>query len=293
MIVNAARQLGELAAAGKPVCFVGIGLPSTAANLARRLYDAAAGARLRVGVHRLEAARACRCRSATASWPRPPTPWSSVPEIFAYWLQAGRIDVGFLGGAQIDRFGNINSTVIGDYDAPAHAPARRRRRAGDRRLGRRGDGDHAPVEASVRRALRLPLLGRLRRRARATASGSGCAAAASRWVITDLGVLEPDPRHVRADGDGTAPGRDPRAGRRGHRLAGAVRRRRWPRPTRRPTTSCRRCATLQAAVIAMTPFTFDQLPCPDRVRRPARCRRSATRCDAARCRAGDARRTTR
>ena len=42
----------------------------------------------------------------------------SVPEIFAYWLQAGRIDVGFLGAAQIDRFGNINSTVIGAYDTP-------------------------------------------------------------------------------------------------------------------------------------------------------------------------------
>jgi glutaconate CoA-transferase subunit B len=42
----------------------------------------------------------------------------SVPEIFAYWLQAGRIDVGFLGAAQIDRQGNLNSTVIGPYDAP-------------------------------------------------------------------------------------------------------------------------------------------------------------------------------
>jgi glutaconate CoA-transferase, subunit B len=42
-----------------------------------------------------------------------------VPEIFAYWLQAGRIDVGFLGGAQLDRMGNINSTVIGDYENPS------------------------------------------------------------------------------------------------------------------------------------------------------------------------------
>jgi len=41
-----------------------------------------------------------------------------VPEMFAYWLQGGRIDVGFLGAAQIDRFGNLNSTVIGDYDSP-------------------------------------------------------------------------------------------------------------------------------------------------------------------------------
>src|SRR5206468_11186862 len=42
----------------------------------------------------------------------------SVPEIFAYWLQGGRIDVGFLGAAQIDRFGNLNSTVVGDYRQP-------------------------------------------------------------------------------------------------------------------------------------------------------------------------------
>ena len=56
----------------------------------------------------------------------------SVPEMFAYWLQGGRIDVGFLGAAQIDRFGNLNSTVIGDYDAAEGAPARRRRRARDR-----------------------------------------------------------------------------------------------------------------------------------------------------------------
>jgi glutaconate CoA-transferase subunit B len=43
----------------------------------------------------------------------------SVPEIFSYWLQGGRIGVGFLGGAQIDRFGNLNSTVIGAYATPA------------------------------------------------------------------------------------------------------------------------------------------------------------------------------
>ena len=60
----------------------------------------------------------------------------SVPEIFAYWLQAGRIDVGFLGAAQIDRFGNINSTVIGDYGAPEDAVARRRGRARDRGVRR-------------------------------------------------------------------------------------------------------------------------------------------------------------
>ena len=48
----------------------------------------------------------------------------SVPEIFAYWLQGGRIDVGFLGAAQIDRHGNLNSTVIGEYDHPSVQAAR-------------------------------------------------------------------------------------------------------------------------------------------------------------------------
>ena len=56
----------------------------------------------------------------------------SVPEMFAYWLQGGRIDVGFLGAAQIDRYGNLNSTVIGDYDDAEGAAAGRRRRARDR-----------------------------------------------------------------------------------------------------------------------------------------------------------------
>ena len=60
----------------------------------------------------------------------------SVPEIFAYWLQAGRVDLGFLGGAQLDKFGNINSTVIGDYHVTANATAGCRRSARDRGVGR-------------------------------------------------------------------------------------------------------------------------------------------------------------
>ena len=134
MIVNAAA-LGELARRAR-CCFVGIGLPSTAANLARRLYDpphcvlvyesgciGSKPTRLPLSIGDGELAE-----TADAV--------VSVPEIFAYWLQAGRIDVGFLGAAQLDRFANINSTVIGDYDAPTDPPARRRRRPRDRRLGR-------------------------------------------------------------------------------------------------------------------------------------------------------------
>ena len=83
----------------------------------------------------------------------------SVPEIFSYWLQGGRIDVGFLGAAQIDRFGNLNSTVIGDYERPqvrlpggGGAPEIAALAQGDHR-------DHPAVAAALRRAARLPLVG--------------------------------------------------------------------------------------------------------------------------------------
>jgi len=99
------------------VCFVGIGLPSAAANLARLthapeivlIYESGTiGTKpdvlpLSIGDGEL---------SATADTV------VSVPEMFRYWLQGGRIDIGFLGAAQIDRFANINTTVIGPYDKP-------------------------------------------------------------------------------------------------------------------------------------------------------------------------------
>jgi glutaconate CoA-transferase subunit B len=112
MAIEASRRLAD-----GTVCFVGIGLPSTAANLARRthapdcvlVYESGTiGAKpselpLSIGDGEL-------AETADAV--------VSVPEMFAYWLQGGRIDVGFLGAAQIDRHGNLNSTVIGRYDAP-------------------------------------------------------------------------------------------------------------------------------------------------------------------------------
>jgi glutaconate CoA-transferase subunit B len=113
MTVAAARMLRD-----GTVCFVGIGLPSTAANLARRLHApdcvlvyesgciGAKPTRLPLSIGDGELAE-----TADAV--------VSVPEIFAYWLQGGRISVGFLGAAQIDRFGNINSTVVGSYTDPA------------------------------------------------------------------------------------------------------------------------------------------------------------------------------
>ena len=99
------------------VCFVGIGMPSAAANLARLshapqvvlIYESGTiGAKPDV----LPLSIADGELSETA------LSVVSVPEMFRYWLQGGRIDVGFLGAAQIDRFANINTTVIGDYRRP-------------------------------------------------------------------------------------------------------------------------------------------------------------------------------
>lgn len=112
MTVTAARSLVD-----GQVCFVGIGLPSEAANLARMshapnvvlIYESGTiGTRpdilpLSIGDGEL----ADKADLVV-----------SVPEVFAYWLQAGRIDVGFLSAAQIDRYGNLNSTVVGCYEEP-------------------------------------------------------------------------------------------------------------------------------------------------------------------------------
>ena len=113
MAVEAARRL-----ANGDVCFVGIGLPSVAANLARRthapqcvlVYESGTiGAKLTKLPLSIGDGELAETADAVVS----------VPEMFAYWLQAGRIDIGFLGAAQIDRHGNLNSTVIGDYSNPA------------------------------------------------------------------------------------------------------------------------------------------------------------------------------
>ncbi|MGZ4761562.1 MAG: CoA-transferase subunit beta, partial [Ilumatobacteraceae bacterium] len=117
MIVNAARQLGALAAAGKSRCFVGIGLPSTAANLARRLYPIEPVLLYESGCIGSKPTR-LPLSIGDGELGETSDALVSVPEIFAYWLQAGRIDIGFLSGAQLDKYANINSTVIGSYESP-------------------------------------------------------------------------------------------------------------------------------------------------------------------------------
>ena len=112
MAVAAARRLGN-----GTTCFVGIGLPSKAANLARAthapdcvlIYESGTiGAKPRNLPLSIGDGELAETADAVVS----------VPEIFSYWLQGGRISVGFLGAAQIDRFANLNSTVIGDYETP-------------------------------------------------------------------------------------------------------------------------------------------------------------------------------
>lgn len=113
MTIAAARALSN-----DDVCFVGIGAPSAACNLARLthapdltlIYESGTiGARPEVLPLSIGDGELCETAVATVS----------VPEMFRYWLGGGRISIGFLGGAQLDRFGNINSTVIGPYERPA------------------------------------------------------------------------------------------------------------------------------------------------------------------------------
>lgn len=112
MTVAAARALKN-----DDVCFVGIGAPSAACNLARLthapqitlIYESGTIG-TKPDVLPLSIGDSELCDTALTTVP--------VVEIFNYWLQGGRISVGFLGAAQIDRFGNINTTVVGPYDHP-------------------------------------------------------------------------------------------------------------------------------------------------------------------------------
>ena len=113
MIVAAAREL-----AGQRVCFVGVGLPNIAVNLAQRTVAPDLELVYEAGVFGARPARLplsigdpTIVTGATAA--------TSMFELFAFYLQGGLVDVGFLGAAQIDRCGNLNSTVIGPYDRPA------------------------------------------------------------------------------------------------------------------------------------------------------------------------------
>jgi len=112
MTVSAARMLRNGA-----ICFVGIGLPSTAANLARLTHAPDAVLVYESGPIGAKPA-VLPLSIGDGSLADTADTVVSTPEIFRYWLQGGRVDVGFLGAAQLDRFANINTTVIGDYRRP-------------------------------------------------------------------------------------------------------------------------------------------------------------------------------
>ena len=113
MTVAAARALKN-----DDVCFVGIGAPSAACNLARLthapdivlIYESGT-IETKPNILPLSIGDGELCETALFT--------VSVPEMFRYWLQGGRVTTGFLGGAQIDRFANLNTTVVGPYDKPS------------------------------------------------------------------------------------------------------------------------------------------------------------------------------
>lgn len=112
MIVAAAREL-----AGQHVCFVGVGLPNIAVNLAQRTVAPDLELVYEAGVFGARPAR-LPLSIGDPTIVTGSTAVTSMFELFSFYLQGGLIDVGFLGAAQIDRFGNLNSTVIGPYDHP-------------------------------------------------------------------------------------------------------------------------------------------------------------------------------
>jgi glutaconate CoA-transferase, subunit B len=187
MIVTASRSLRD-----GEVCFVGIGQPSTAANLALR-------------THAPELVLIYESGTLGAKPDRLPLSIGDgvlaehadavigIPEVFNYWLQAGRVDVGFLGGAQLDKYANINTTVIGsDYAAP--------------KIRLPGAGGAPEIAASCREVviiMRQSLRSFVERLDFVTSVGFGTGPGHRQRlglrgrgpvkVITDLGVLEPDP----------------------------------------------------------------------------------------------------
>ena len=185
LTINAARLLRD-----SDTVFVGVGLPNLACNLARRthapnllmIYEAGViGAQparlpLSIGDPTLVSGALAVC---------------SMYDIFAFYLQRGNVDVGFMGGAQIDRFGNINATVIGDYNHP--------------KVRLPGSGGSMEIAAWANRCYlltphqkrRFPekldfrtsagFLGGRSEREAAGLRGGGMLA-----VVTDLGLMEPD-----------------------------------------------------------------------------------------------------
>lgn len=112
MIVNAARALK-----GSRVVFVGVGLPNIACNLARRSHSPDLQLVYESGIFGANPAR-LPLSIGDPTLVSDSVSAVSMADLFMLYLQGGLVDVALLGGAQIDRFGNLNTTVIGPYDAP-------------------------------------------------------------------------------------------------------------------------------------------------------------------------------
>ncbi len=185
MTINASRLLRD-----RDVVFVGVGLPNLACNLARRthapsllmIYEAGViGAQparlpLSIGDPTLVSGAAAVC---------------SMYDIFALYLQRGNVDVGFMGGAQIDRFGNINATVIGSYQ---HPKVRLPGSGGSKEIAAWANRCYIITPHQIRRfpekvdfRTSAGFLGSRAEREAAGLRGGGPAA-----VVTDLCILEPD-----------------------------------------------------------------------------------------------------
>jgi glutaconate CoA-transferase subunit B len=169
MAVAAARRVAD-----GTVCFVGIGLPSLAANLARVTHAPDCVLVYESGTI---GAKPTRLPLSIGDGDLADTADAvvSVPEMFAYWLQGNRIDVGFLGAAQIDRHGNLNSTVIGEYDHP--------------KVRLPGGGGAPEIATGVRDVFVM-----LRQTPRAFVERLDFTTSVGdrvRVVVTDLGILEP------------------------------------------------------------------------------------------------------
>jgi glutaconate CoA-transferase, subunit B len=187
MNVAAARELGP-----GEVCFVGVGPPSLAANMARRLH---APDLVLVYESGTIGAKPTRLPLSIGDGELAVTADAvvSVPEIFNYWVQPGRLDVGFLGAAQIDRHGNINTTVIGDYGAPSV-----------RLPGAGGAPEIAATSGRVIVIMRQSTRSFVERLDFVTSVGHGSGpgdrerlgftGAGPATVITDIGVLRADPQ---------------------------------------------------------------------------------------------------
>ncbi len=243
MTVAAARALKN-----DDVCFVGIGQPSAACNLARLthapgitlIYESGTLA-TKPNVLPLSIGDGELCETALTT--------VSVPEMFRYWLQGGRIKIGFLGGAQIDKYANLNTTVVGPYDKP--------------KVRLPGGGGAPEIATSCGEIFIIMAQGKrsfVDKLDFVTSIGhvSGGDSRAKLGVktkgptklITDLALFEPDPETKEMTVVSIHPGRHPRADPGERRLEGAICVVRSRRRRRRRPASSRCCATSTPAPTA-------------------------------------------